>query len=208
MITPRPDNLHIAGLSRKLLKIDLGRTERNTEVCILVCMEADMTAPLKRNMIPFFRQWLRETDNCDGLVESVSNSKRGLIVKLKDITEHIYIHVTPASVDIPAEFHNEWYDLLRSIDIEARVDEDGRYYCAQCMGDVQLYETEYELYVEHTFSQVREYLETIAQPGKSLVLRYKVNRYSDARIIDTALIPDLDMEDVTLIVDVCSGKKT
>lgn len=166
-----------------------------------------MPAPLKKNMIPFFIQWLHETDNCDGLVESVSGSKRGLIVKLKDITEYIDIRVSPTSIDIPVYFHNECYDFLRSIDIDANINNDGLYYCALCHGDVELYETEYELYVEHTFSQVYEYLETNAQPGKSLVLRYKVNRYSDARIIDTVKLPELDKEDVTLIVDVCTREK-
>jgi len=170
-------------------------------------MEDEMTERLKRNMIPFFRQWLKETGNCGGLVESVSGDKKCLFVKLNDITEHIYIQVTP-SVDIPAEFHNEWFDLLRSIDIDARRAADGRYYCALCVDERNLYETEYELYIGHTFNQVREYLEKISMPGKSLVLRYKTNRYSDARIIDTSTIPDIDMKDVILITDVRTKKRS
>ena len=179
-----------------------------TGSCNLERMEADMTSPLKRNMIPFFLQWLRETDNCGGLVESVSKFKGGLIVKLANITEHIHLCIKRTSFDIPVHFHNECYDFLRSIDIDARVDKGGMCYCALCREDVRLYETEYDLYVDHTFSQVREYLESISQPGKSLVLRYRVNSYSDARIIDSASIPDLDREDVTLIVDVCAPKKS
>jgi hypothetical protein len=156
----------------------------------------------KRSLIPSFMKWVKETDKCIEWIDTMARKNGCLIVKLKNVTEYISLIVDNTEITVPVYFHNECYDFLRCIDIDVKIDKDGRYYCGTCRGDVETYLTEYELCVAHTFNQVIEYIESIASPDNKLVLRYKVNAYSDARIVNKKELRNIDMEDVTQIVDV------
>ena len=160
----------------------------------------------KCNLIPFFIQWLKETNNCNGLIETYNIKKKHdykyIETKLSHINSSIHLTIMPTEVNIAVYYHRECYDFLRSIDIEVRINKEERYYCAQCPPDDKTYETEYELCVDHSFEQIREYFQSIAQPGKCLVLRYKTNSFSDATVVDKEMISSIDKEYVTAVIDI------
>ena len=165
-----------------------------------------MAAKPKRSLIPFFLQWLRETGSCGGLIASCEKKKNGgrryLSVRLNGINPCIHLSVSSSEVNIAVYFHRECYDFLQSIDIDVRINEDGKYYCAQCPPDEKAYDSEYELCVRHSFEPVREYLQSIALPEKCLVLRYKVNSYSEAQVINKAKLSSMDKEHVAAVFDI------
>ena len=166
-------------------------------------MKSKLARP-KRNLIPLFSTWLQETDNAGGMVDTVKKRGKCLDVKLKNVTDLIHFTVLPTTLNISVYYHRECYDFLKSMDIDAAITSEGKFYCRQCLGDTEYFDTEYDLCAKHTFVPAIDYIRSIALPGKKLLLQYKPGSFSAAFVVNEKDISSASKKYSTVIVDVCN----
>jgi len=105
-----------------------------------------------------------------------AQDRRGIELTAGGVHPALGIFIRPTGLDVVVHWQGECWDLLLSVDLEAKSTGAG-WHCEVCEPDGRAnFDTLEALWVDHLFNQMGAWLRTVLKPGKFLVLERTAER--------------------------------
>ena len=104
---------------------------------------------------------------------------RHFVVKFKGITPLISCgFYDGGDISVHVDYFGRYFDIIQELDIREEMTPEGRYFCRECRdyqeGEVPEYDSREELWAEHSFKPLAEYVsETFTDGSMLLLCNYK-----------------------------------
>ena len=133
-----------------------------------------------------FLSWLSENHGRFIVEPIVPELKEGsLKLSFQGVAPDITISIHgKGSIVVAVDYQGECWDLLTEFDVFPKRNSAGDYYCDQCLpGSIKYYRSRMELFKEHSFEPMLEWVNDHFRPDHWIMLFGKKNRMTWAVIV-------------------------
>lgn len=107
-----------------------------------------------------FSHWLKSNSHRFNVNPYIEKSRKDhFYVKFSGVTDQICCHFGPWQVEVWAQYEGdpELCDIVAEFDLSEARNASGQYYCKSCL-EAKLYDSREELWIEHSFKPLAEWV--------------------------------------------------
>jgi len=148
----------------------------NDGLCAVSKRGSSRKAPLVARLLRAYEAWYASHGHEVPFALRAAQDRRGIELTPGGVNPALGIFMRPTGLDVTVSWQGECWDLLLSVDLEAKSTGTG-WHCELCEPDGRAnFDTLEALWVDHLFNPMADWLRTVLMPGKFLVMERTAER--------------------------------